>query len=431
MRGKAVFLIGTSDRPPAAGIGLAEQVFRHWCAPVTPTVSTHVLSHILEAPAMLEGCGLAWILTDEPRPEGLYDLVALLQDRNLPIVLTRPGDLAPVGSPVMQGVIGAPPQTDPACVAAVLRALWTQAESVRALQTELALLQLHHGGVIDQFDKIDEELRLAAQLQRDFLPNHLPSIPGIELDVLFRPTGYVSGDIYDVRRLDEDHVGFFLADAVGHGVPAALLTVYIKSSLMSRQIDAAGQGHRIVPPHQMLALLNHDILRNQVEQVRTVTAVYGVLNVRDRTVQLARAGHPFPMLLRRNGTVESLGPDGAMLGVFPDEVYEPLQLQLEPGDRLLFFSDGFETAFPEPSGTPTNKVKAPPHRRRQLANNHYLDEFRDLAHGSVPEAIQRLAEKLDLQAGSLNQNDDLTMLLVGVSAESERYSPSAVSLATV
>ena len=76
--------------------------------------------------------------------------------------------------------------------------------------------------------RLDEELRLAAKLQQDFLPKQLPQVGPIHFHSLFRPAGYVSGDLYDVMRLDEKRVGFFPVDAVGHGMPAALLTMFIK-----------------------------------------------------------------------------------------------------------------------------------------------------------------------------------------------------------
>ena len=72
----------------------------------------------------------------------------------------------------------------------------------------------------------------------------------VTFDVLFRPAGYVSGDLYDVQRLDEDHVGFYVADAVGHGVPAAMMTVLIKHGMPMEQVS--GNGYRSRPPEEAL-----------------------------------------------------------------------------------------------------------------------------------------------------------------------------------
>ena len=425
MRGKSLMLIGST--PPAIGAGLVDEVLRFWSENDRPHVSTHTIEAILSDPGPLaKECQVAWILVDQPQLEGLYDLIALLQDRHLPSLVTRPQENNPLGGAILEGAVAAPPSSPPGAIAAVLRTLWGQADVLQVLKTELSMLYLQHGGMIDQFGKIDEELRLAAQLQRDFLPLKLPESPSVEIDVLFRPAGYVSGDIYDVRRLDEKHVGIFLADAVGHGVPAALMTAYIKSSLTVRQFDAeAASGGRIVPPDETLGHLNADILQNRSVQVRTATAVYGVLNTQTLEMEIARAGHPYPILIRADGSSLSLAPDGALMGVFRDEVYELGTVQLQPGDRLLLYTDGFEMAFPGP--------RPAAGRKRAVANDHYIEEFRELARLPISQIVAKLAARLDLQAGSLNQFDDMTVLFVGIAdppaATASAGSPSEIASA--
>src|SRR5690606_16689880 len=152
-------------------------------------------------------------------------------------------------------VIG-PPDAPPEILCAMLRALWSQIDALQAMKVELKVLRAQHGGLCGQIESMDEELRLASQLQREFLPRSLPCVGRVDFRVLFRPAGYVSGDIYDVERLDEDHVAFFLADAVGHGVPAALLTMYIKRSLQTKQMITEPPGYRLIPPDQAMAQLN-------------------------------------------------------------------------------------------------------------------------------------------------------------------------------
>ncbi len=118
---------------------------------------------------------------------------------------------------------------------------------IERMQTEIDALRgeldQHHRrdrALHGQMDRLDEEMRLAARLQRDFLPKTLPEVGRVRFRALFRPAGYVSGDLYDVQRLDEDHVGFYLADAVGHGMPAALLTMFLKRALTTKEITPGG-----------------------------------------------------------------------------------------------------------------------------------------------------------------------------------------------
>src|SRR5688572_27865942 len=92
-----------------------------------------------------------------------------------------------------------------------------------ALKSEIKLLRHRDETLNFCMRRIDEELRLAAKLQQDFLPRVMPQVGNVHFHTLYRPAGYVSGDLYDVCRLDEQHVGFWMTDAVGHGMPAALL----------------------------------------------------------------------------------------------------------------------------------------------------------------------------------------------------------------
>src|SRR5277367_1401228 len=90
---------------------------------------------------------------------------------------------------------------------------------LNSLKQEINFLHRRDETLNFYMHRLDEELRLAARLQQDFLPKSLPQIGSIHFHTLFRPAGYVSGDLYDVTRLDEAHVGFYMADAVGHGMP--------------------------------------------------------------------------------------------------------------------------------------------------------------------------------------------------------------------
>ncbi len=412
MRIKSLTLIGS--HPAVLRSSEIDQTLDHWPEQDCPPILTTTTQHVLEDDSILDGTGVAWVILDQADNSKCYELIALLQDRHLPAMLTQPNETKPLGAPFQDGIIIAPLSAGPEPLCAMLRGLWNQGRVVHSLKAEVSFLQAHHGGLCEQIDKIDEELRIAAKLQREFLPEALPTCPGLEFKVLYRPAGYVSGDIYDLMQLDEDHIGFFIADAAGHGVPAALMTMYIKRALHTKDIDpTAPNGYRIIPPDEAMFRLNNDMLRHQTGKTRFATACYGVIHCPSRKITLARAGHPFPFLLRADGSVTTLEPDGMLLGVFPNSQYDVDHAQLEHGDRLLLYSDGFEMAFPDTDdcsdATPC------------IANMRYEEEFKDIAHGPLDKAMQRLERKLDQQIGSLNQRDDLTAMCIGavpVTAES-------------
>lgn len=263
------------------------------------------------------------------------------------------------------------------------------------MRHENAMLRRFDTGLNNTINLIDEEMRLAARLQYDFLPRKLPAMAGVSFDVLFRPCSYVSGDIYDATRLDESHVGFWIADAVGHGMPAALLTIFLKHALHTKEV--LDNGYRIIPPDEALFLLNNELCGQQLSMCQFVTMAYGVLNTKTLELQFARAGHPLPFILKPNGDSSEIDAEGSLLGVFENEKFELVKIQLEPGDAILIYSDGFESAFTDPAGA---------------INERYRDEFKKLACENPMEKFSAMVQSLYDQEGSLHPRDDLTALLL-------------------
>lgn len=290
--------------------------------------------------------------------------------------------------------------TAPSPGAALLQLDEMQQEMV-SLQSELTMLRRRDETLNFYLNRIDEELRLAARLQQDFLPKELPRIGPVRFHTLYRPAGYVSGDLYDVMRLDENHVGFYIADAVGHGVPAALLTMFIKQALVTKEISAGG--YRLLAPNESLARLNQTLVDQNLAHATFATALYGVIDVQTLNVTIARAGHPAPMLIRSVGIeadiVEPVKPEGALLGVFPNEQFELASVQLSLGDRLFVYTDGIELAF----GGDT------------IDTERWKYELQARAGLSGDQLLANLCRHLDSEAGSLAPKDDVTAIVLDVS----------------
>jgi sigma-B regulation protein RsbU (phosphoserine phosphatase) len=268
---------------------------------------------------------------------------------------------------------------------------------VAGLQEEIGQLKRRGEKLNFHLSRIDEELRLAARLQQDFLPKTLPQIGQIHFHTLFRPAGHVSGDFYDVLRLDEKHIGFYIADAVGHGVPAALLTMFIKHALATKQIGVGG--YRLLTAGETMARLNDTLIEQALSAATFATALYGTVNIETREVTFARAGHPLPMVLRADGQIESLDCEGGLLGVFPDEVFEECTVRLDAGDRLLLVTDGVEVAFGGDIAMSQQRWLDELDARRFMPAEQFLQEFGDL---------------IDNAGGSISLRDDLTMLIVEI-----------------
>lgn len=305
------------------------------------------------------------------------------------------------------GVIAVPASASPDSIAMVLRAMCQRQREVGGLVRELKVAESCQRSAHDEVERIHDELNLAAQIQQEALPHEMPSPEGFEFAALFRPAGYVSGDIYDVSTLPDGRVRFFLADAVGHGVPAALLTM-----LVSRAMRISGEGGAFSPA-TALSRLNDELVRAQKGRVRFVTAVCGVLDPTAGRVQIASAGHP-PAIVFSNGKARPVEADGPLLGVFGGEEYVHVDVDLPPGSTLLCFSDGFETAFPE-----LEKAGG------SHASDAHLGRFAalpwpDESRGGLAPAFGVLRGMLDEHTGSLHQVDDITALAIAAVTRAAR-----------
>lgn len=341
---------------------------------------------------------LAWVLCDGQTGDAqLYGALEQLGHWQIPILLTRSTEPYPTGASIQNGTVIARADDDPHALQLILRSMLSQGELMREMRMELSFAKRQQGGLIGEIDRMDEEMRLAAGVQREFLPTSLPRVGPVASSVFFRPASYVSGDIYDVARLDEDHIGFWIADVVGHGVPAALLTMFVKRALPTKEI--ASNSYRLVPPDEALQRLNGELFEHSRANARFATAVYGLVNCRTLELQLARAGHPYPLRLRADGRAEELKCEGPLLAVFPEADFDLLTTQLDPGDSVLLFSDGFEFAFGQPGGENANA---------------YRQHLVDLAGQPPDTALLHLAQSIDAQPGSLHQQDDLTAVLISV-----------------
>ncbi|MHC5060916.1 MAG: PP2C family protein-serine/threonine phosphatase [Planctomycetota bacterium] len=183
-----------------------------------------------------------------------------------------------------------------------------------------------------------EQLKMAGQVQRYFLPTQLPDSEKIRWATVFSPADWVSGDIYDIARLDENHIGFYVADAVGHSMPAALLTMFLKQAIIMRQ--TTGNEYEIFTPGEVITRLNNKMLEQNLAGCLFATCCYGVLNTDTLELSFVRAGHPYPVLLKNGHPAEQLETRGGLLGVFDGVNLEPKTIQLSRGDKFFIYSDG-------------------------------------------------------------------------------------------
>jgi hypothetical protein len=247
-----------------------------------------------------------------------------------------------------------------------------------------------HGSFVDS---VKEQLRLAGLVQRDFLPAQLPSSDELQWAVTFLPAEWVSGDIYDVARIDEQHIGFYVADAVGHSMPAALLTMFIKQALVMRQ--TVEKNYRIFSPAEVIKNLNQKMAGQKLSGYQFATCCYCLLNVKTRQLTFARAGHPYPILLREGQPPQQLQARGSLLGIFENAEFLQETIQLQAGDRLLLYSDGAELLVG---------------RLHDKAGFQFAEEFLAIMDRPIAEIVDRLTELARTRDIDPAEVDDLTLV---------------------
>jgi sigma-B regulation protein RsbU (phosphoserine phosphatase) len=204
---------------------------------------------------------------------------------------------------------------------------------------------------------LEVDLRAAGDIQRSLIPKAPPAVDGIEVAWRFQPCERIGGDVFNVYTLNNTHLVAYVVDISGHGVPAAMVTVSVSQSLspyggMVLAEDVALQGlQTMASPQQVLTRLDQEYPIERFEKYFTIC--YGVLSLADGRLRYSRAGHPLPIVQRADGTLERLEAGGPIIGLGGILPFEEQEVQLCPGDRVFFYTDGIvecENAAGEPYG---------------------------------------------------------------------------------
>ncbi len=378
---------------------LATQLEEAWPGKVRPFLGVGTVEQTIER--LIAGgidAGIV-VLVDAQTPAIKVDMIVdQIVRQRLPAIVI--GDVREGQKSVESaGVLVETWETPIPSIAIALDALLRRQGAMRDVAREAKMASASAHGLAEELRHVHEELEIAASVQRDILPKGLPIVDGLDGGLLFRPAGQVSGDIYDMTILDDGRVSLFIADAVGHGMPAALLTMMVAHHLAKCQLGADS-----VPPARVLHELNQAMCERRFSTPRFATAVYCVIDPATGEATIAGAGHP-PALRINGGVSTPIESAGPLLGIFEDAAFEEASLTLEIGETLALYSDGFESAFPDDKLAEDG---------RPLPGADYVLRLRDILGGGrdVSEAVADLEGRVDEQAGSLHQADDLTALVV-------------------
>ncbi len=249
-----------------------------------------------------------------------------------------------------------------------------------------------HAEVVDKRE-LATDLAVARRVMRDLIPNSTPQIPGFDIAGSHESSHSVGGDYYEFIPLVDERWGIVVADVVGKGIPAALLASALRASI------SALVGHELAV-RAVLRRANR-FFHESVDDSKYVTLFYAVVDPPGRRLLYVNAGHPAPVLLRKNGTVELLKEGGVPLGLFEAPRYFEGHVALEEGDLLALYTDGvIETAGADDDFYGVERL---------------IKQLEDTRTASATEICSGIMQAVRRHGGSARQDDGTLVVLKGIS----------------
>lgn len=251
-------------------------------------------------------------------------------------------------------------------------------ENARLYEEERALL------------RVQEELRLAAEIQMRLLPEAAPAIAGYDLAGTSIPAESVGGDYFDFLPFAIDKTAACVADVSGKGLPAALLMSNLQAALRARYDSCPS-------PSTCLSVLSSLLYRN-THRGSFVTMVYGILDSAKHSFVYANAGHNRPLRCGADAHVERLETAGLVLGAVASLSYDDGHVHLEPGSVLLVYSDGVTEAMSD--------------ARTEYGEDRLADTLADARASTAENILARITDDIAAHVGATPQHDDMTLLVI-------------------
>ncbi|NVN99540.1 MAG: SpoIIE family protein phosphatase, partial [Geobacteraceae bacterium] len=196
----------------------------------------------------------------------------------------------------------------------------------------------------DKLRESEENLRAAAMIQQNFLPTSPPQGTPFNFAWQFHPCEKVGGDLFNLFWLNEQHLGIYLLDVGGHGVPAAMVTTSVAQTLehcrgwFCKRAGNERPLHSPFTPADVLATLNEKYPVERFGQLLTIC--YLILDMKSGTILYSNAALPLPFIIRSDGRVERLSKGGIIIGADENATYENGNVIMQSGDRLFIYTDG-------------------------------------------------------------------------------------------
>jgi phosphoserine phosphatase RsbU/P len=250
---------------------------------------------------------------------------------------------------------------------------------------------------ISERERMQRELEIAHDVQMSFLPKRKPDIPELDVASVCIPAHEVGGDYYDFIRIDEHRFGVVIGDVSGKGTKASFYMTLTKGILRSTARNETN-------PARVLSRVNRTFYES-AERGAFISMVYGIFDLKEKTLTVARAGHN-PVILWKSTSAngELINPDGIALGLDEGSLFDQsireTRLRYEPEDVFIFYTDGFSEAIDK--------------RNEEFGDERLLSVARKHTALGAEELLGGLVKEVNTFTGRIPQRDDMTMVVVKI-----------------
>lgn len=244
---------------------------------------------------------------------------------------------------------------------------------------------------------IERELSIANEIQTKLLPERIPTVPGLDIHRHYASAKEVGGDYYDFLVIDQRHLGLVVADVSGKGIPGSMVMTMVRSLLRLASV-------RNYSPADTFKKVNR-ILAKDIRRGMFVTAIYMVLDIQEKKLKVASAGHnPLVVYRAAKKKCELVKPKGIALGfdkgpIFDSNIKE-VEIELQPGDRIVAYTDGVNEAMDEDE--------------EEFGDDEFYELVRQNSELSSEDFVRKIVEALEAHRGSAEQSDDITISTLAV-----------------
>ena len=257
--------------------------------------------------------------------------------------------------------------------------------------------------LIEKERHLDLDLKAAAEIQKSLLPQNTFEVENLEIAWKFEPCEHMGGDIFNIFQIDSEHLGIYMLDVSGHGVPAAMITVSVSQFLQQNIVHLIKdkQISSIMAPAQVLNALDKEFPFERFNNFFTIT--YLIINTESGETIYSNAGHPYPILLRKNKTIELLNQKGPIIGAGDLNLlgnrkirFGEGQLKIESGDKLFIYTDGI--------------VEYQNHNGEFYGDDRFHRNLKKPKNESIQNIINQCIDELLEFGNNIRPQDDITLI---------------------